>query len=91
MCVCCPCVYVCVCVRVSSQDTTCAHAHTCNHYDFVIFINFLTFLKSNSVIFQHALPVYFYLLHKQASSWPFLTMKLWEGVANAFRLFFSEF
>ena len=21
----------------------------------------------------------------------FLTMKLWEGVANAFRLFFSEF
>ena len=26
-----------------------------------------------------------------SSSWAFLTMKLWEGVANAFKLFFSEF
>ena len=30
------------------------------------FLIWLQLLKSNSIIFQHALPVYFYLLHKQA-------------------------
>ena len=47
-------------------------------------------LKSNSIIFQHALPVYFYLLHKQAVH-GLLDHETWEGVAIAFRLFFSEF
>ena len=47
----------------------------------------LRLLKSNSIIFQHALPVYFYLLHKQAVHGLFDHETL-EGVANAFRLFF---
>ena len=51
---------------------------------------FLPTAKSNSIIFQHALPVYFYLLHKQAVHGLF-DHETWEGVAIAFRLFFSEF
>ena len=50
----------------------------------------LRLLKSNSIIFQHALPVYFYLLHKQAVHGLFDHETL-EGVANAFRLFFGKF
>ena len=36
----------CVCARVSSQDSTCAHTHTraCNCYYFIIFYNFSDFL-----------------------------------------------
>ena len=41
MCVCCPCVYICVYVCVSCHKTLLAHAHTCSHYYLVIFIFFL--------------------------------------------------
>ena len=50
----------------------------------------LRLLKSNSINFNMlCLFIFTRCTNKQFMG--FLTMKLWEGVADAFRLFFSEF
>ena len=50
----------------------------------------LRLLKSNSINFQHALPVYFYLLHKQAVHGLFDHETLGR-CCHAFRLFLASF